>query len=151
MTDYRKQQLAAAALIDSGDYTAEQIADIYGWIKPKPKPPERSAPEQTPPEQSGTTGHKKTLTAPTKCGIIKSIKRHIRRAKRTKEVHTMTIYGRAITNDDMRNIADYMQDDLREELHGQLAPCSNEEFLREYINRDPDILPLLQSEFDFRL
>lgn len=61
----------------------------------------------------------------------------------------MTVYGRAITDDDMRNIADYMDDTLREELHGKLAPCSNEKFLCEYIKRDPDILEILRNEFDF--
>lgn len=61
----------------------------------------------------------------------------------------MTIYGRAITNDDMRNIAEYMDDEIREELHGKLAPCSNEEFLQAYIGRDPDILDILRNEFDF--
>lgn len=71
--------------------------------------------------------------------------------KRTEEVHTMTIYGRAITDSDMRNIADYMDDAIREELHSKLAPCSNDDFLREYINRDPDILDILRTEFDFKL
>lgn len=45
MNAYRQQQLAAAALIESGDYTAEQIAAIYGWTA-------RAAPEQP-----VTTGH----------------------------------------------------------------------------------------------
>lgn len=61
----------------------------------------------------------------------------------------MTIYGRTITDEDMRNIADYMDDTIREELHSKLAPCTNEEFLRAYIDRDPDILDILRNEFDF--
>lgn len=69
---------------------------------------------------------------------------------RNEEGKTMTIYGRAITNADMRNIADYMDDTIREELHNKLAPCSNEEFLREYIKRDPDIMDILRSEFDYK-
>lgn len=71
MNEYRQQQLAAAALIESGDYTAEQIAAIYGWTA-------RAAPER-----SGTTGHNQTqtLTPRRKCGIIKAIKRHVRRWK----------------------------------------------------------------------
>lgn len=76
MNAYRQQQLAAAALIDSGDYTAEQVAAVYGWIKPKHKPPERAAPEPI------ETGDKRTLTRRRKCGIIKAIKRQIRRWKR---------------------------------------------------------------------
>ena len=77
MNAYRQQQLAAAALIDSGDYTAEQIAAIYGWTA-------RAAPER-----SGTTGHNQTLTPRRKCGIIKAIRRHVRRWKRKQEGKTM--------------------------------------------------------------
>lgn len=52
MNAYRQQQLAAAALIDSGDYTAEQVAEVFGWIKPKHKPPERAAPERSEPPRT---------------------------------------------------------------------------------------------------
>lgn len=146
MNAYRQQQLAAAALIDSGNYTAEQVAEVYGWIKRKP--PERAAPER-----SGTTrqqtGDKNALTPRRKCGIIKAIRRHVNRWKQKQEEKKMTIYGRAITNDDMCNISDYMIDEIREELHGKLAPCSNEKFLQEYIKRDPEILEILRNEFDF--
>lgn len=107
------------------------------------------SPERAAPERSGTTGHNQTLTAPRKCGIIKAIRRHLRRVKRNQEEKTMTIYGRKITNEDMQNIAEYMDDTIREELHGNLAPCSNEKFLREYIKRDPEILEILRNEFDF--
>lgn len=72
MNAYRQQQLAAAALIDSGDYTAEQIAAIYGWTA-------RASPEQS------ETGDKRTLTPRRKCGIIKAIRRHVRRWKRKQE------------------------------------------------------------------
>lgn len=75
--------------------------------------------------------------------------KNARGAWKNEEVKTMTIYGRAITNDDMANIADYMRDDIREELHAQLAPCSNEQFLRAYLDRDPDFIDLLRREFDF--
>lgn len=74
MTAYRQQQLRAAALIEQ-DATAEQIAEVFGWV--------RSA------QQTGTTDTKKTLTVPTECGILVSIRRYIRR--KVKEVHTMTI------------------------------------------------------------
>lgn len=83
MNAYRQQQLAAAALIDSGDYTAEQVAEVFGWIKPKHKPPERAAPER-----SGTTrqqtGDKNALTPRRKCGIIKAIRRYVRRWKENR-------------------------------------------------------------------
>lgn len=75
--------------------------------------------------------------------------KNARKARNNEEVKTMTIYGRAITNDDMANIADYMRDDIREELHAQFAPCSNEQFLRAYLDRDPDFIDLLRREFDF--
>lgn len=136
MNEYRKQQLRAAELIEQGA-TAEQIAAVFNWTK------SRTAPEQI------ETGDKRTLTPRRKCGIIKAIKRHVRRWKRKQEGKIMTIYGRSITNDDMRNIAEYMSDEIREELHGKLAPCSNEKFLREYIKRDPEILEILRNEFDF--
>ena len=73
MNAYRQQQLAAAALIDSGDYTAEQIAEIYGWTA-------RTVPERS------ETGDKMTLTPRRKCGVIKAIRRHVRRWKRKQEV-----------------------------------------------------------------
>lgn len=61
----------------------------------------------------------------------------------------MTIYGREITDEDMHIIAGYMDDEIREELHGRLAPCSAKKFLLEYIKADPAILPNLQNEFEF--
>ena len=61
----------------------------------------------------------------------------------------MTIHGRKITDEDMRNISGYMDDEIREELHGHLAPCSHEDFLKAYIERDPDIIPILENEFEF--
>lgn len=72
MNTYRQKQLAAAALIESGSYTAEQIAEIYGWTA-------RTAPERS------ETGDKKTLTQRRKCGIIKAIRRTCRRLKRKQE------------------------------------------------------------------
>lgn len=63
----------------------------------------------------------------------------------------MTIYGRRITDKDMSNIASYMDDDIREDLHGDLAPCSNEEFINEYLKRDPEFMDLLKTEFEFKL
>lgn len=34
-------------------------------------------------------------------------------------------------------IVTYMNDDIREDVHFDLAPCSEEEFLDEYVKRDP--------------
>jgi hypothetical protein len=75
MNAYRKQQLRAAELIEQGA-TAEQIAAVYGWIRGEP-------------EQSAQTEHNQTLTEPRKCGIIKAIRRHVRRWKRKQEGKTM--------------------------------------------------------------
>ena len=78
MNEYRKQQLRAAALIDQGA-TAEQVAVVYGWIRGEPELPAQ-------------TGYNQTLTAPRKCGIIKAIKRQIRRkTKNYRRAKTMTI------------------------------------------------------------
>lgn len=81
MNAYRQQQLRAAALIEQGA-NAEQVAAVYGWTA-------RAAPER-----SGTTGHNQTLTPRRKCGIIKAIKRHVRRKiknyRRTKTMMTFT-------------------------------------------------------------
>ena len=39
-----------------------------------------------------------------------------------------------ISNELMNNIASYMDDDLREDTHFAVAPCSNEVFITEYYN-----------------
>lgn len=36
-------------------------------------------------------------------------------------------------------VVDLMDDDIREKVHSELAPCTNEEFLRRYLELDPDI------------
>lgn len=61
----------------------------------------------------------------------------------------MTVYGRAIDQETMNNIATYMDDEIREELHRHLAPCTPKEFLEAYLERDPDFEELLKREFDF--
>lgn len=66
----------------------------------------------------------------------------------------MTIYGRKITDEDMKNIATYMDDEIREELHSKLAPCSHEEFIDAYLDKvkfdcDDDFEEILYNEFDF--
>ena len=61
----------------------------------------------------------------------------------------MKIYGRNITEDDMCDIAEYMDDDIRELLHFELAPCSPEEFLKAYIDEDESIIEILKNEFEF--
>lgn len=68
---YRRQQDETHKAIDSGNYAA--ACDITK------KDVREYLPQMTAQERSGTTGHNRTLTAPRKCGIIKAIRRHLRR------------------------------------------------------------------------
>ena len=42
-------------------------------------------------------------------------------------------------------------DEIREDLHFEMAPCEPEEFLRAYVEKDPDFEELLNSEFSIEL
>lgn len=44
-------------------------------------------------------------------------------------------------------IATYMDDEIREQVHGEIAPCLDEEFLKRYVELDPAFNTLLKSEF----
>lgn len=44
-------------------------------------------------------------------------------------------------------IANYMDDNIREQVHNELAPCKPKEFLKRYIELDPEFESLLKSEF----
>ena len=59
----------------------------------------------------------------------------------------MTKYGEKITIDDvlMQDIATYMDDDIRESLHGHIV--GNEEFLVEYLKYDPEFEEILNDQF----
>lgn len=65
-----------------------------------------------------------------------------------------TIHGHVPTQEDLDNIASYMDDECREDLHMEIAPCTPEYFLSEYIwkysNSDPDFYSILEDEFGFR-
>lgn len=65
----------------------------------------------------------------------------------------MLVYGRKITNDDMSEIASYMDDEIREIVHSELAPCTHEEFLKRYLELDEDeeFIELLERQFDFEM
>lgn len=56
-----------------------------------------------------------------------------------------------LNQEEMDTIASYMDDEVREDLHGDLAPCEPNEFLLEYIKRDPSFEELLISEFDIEV
>ena len=67
----------------------------------------------------------------------------------TEEV--VTVHGHIPTDEDLEDAADYMDDECRDDLHIEVAPCSPEYFLREYINRysgiDPDFEDVMREEF----
>lgn len=44
-------------------------------------------------------------------------------------------------------IVNYMDDDKREAVHFELAPCTKTEFINRYIELDPDFEDLLDFEF----
>ena len=51
----------------------------------------------------------------------------------------------------MDTIASYMDDDKREQVHAELAPCEPEEFLKRYLELDTDFTQLLKNEFDIEI
>lgn len=51
----------------------------------------------------------------------------------------------------MDAIAACMDDDKREQVHFELAPCDPEEFLKRYLELDPDFENVLKSEFSIEL
>lgn len=61
----------------------------------------------------------------------------------------MERYGEdfTLTRELMDAIVNYMNDDVREKVHLELAPCEPEEFLKRYLELDPDFSELLKSEF----
>lgn len=65
----------------------------------------------------------------------------------------MTRYGEnfKMEQDLMDAIAIYMDDEKREQVHNELAPCSPEEFLKRYCELDEDFADLLESEFSIEL
>jgi len=62
------------------------------------------------------------------------------------------VHGKLLNGNDrvMFDIASYMDDDIREQVHAELAPCTNDEFITRYLELDPDFEDLLVNEFNFR-
>lgn len=52
-----------------------------------------------------------------------------------------------MSDDLMDTIATYMNDEKREMVHGELAPCTHEEFIKRYLEFDPDFEGVLWKEF----
>lgn len=65
----------------------------------------------------------------------------------------MTRYGEKfdLKQDLMNTIATYMDDDIRETVHQELAPCTPEKFLKRYLELDPDFEELLENEFSIEM
>lgn len=52
-----------------------------------------------------------------------------------------------LTDELAETISSYMNDEIREELHNEIAPCTFNKFLKEYCDRDLDFEDLLENEF----
>ena len=65
----------------------------------------------------------------------------------------MTRYGEEykLSEELLDTIATYMDDDKREKVHFELASCEPEEFLKRYLELDPDFGDVLKSEFSIEL
>lgn len=48
-------------------------------------------------------------------------------------------------------IAGYMNDEIREQVHAELAPCTPDEFLTRYLQLDCECIKLLLSEFNIEI
>ena len=44
-------------------------------------------------------------------------------------------------------IVNLMDNEIREQVHMELAPCTDEEFLARYLELDPEFESVLESEF----
>lgn len=56
-----------------------------------------------------------------------------------------------LTQELLDTIATYMDDEIREDVHAELAPCTPEEFLKRYVELDPDFEEILNSEFSIEM
>lgn len=65
----------------------------------------------------------------------------------------MKRYGEefTLTQELMDTIGSYMDDEKRETVHFELAPCEPEQFLRRYLELDPDFINLLNDEFEIEI
>ena len=65
----------------------------------------------------------------------------------------MTRYGEEykLSEELLDTIATYMDDDKREKVHFELAPCEPEEFLKRYLELDPEFEGVLKNEFSIEL
>ena len=54
-----------------------------------------------------------------------------------------------ITQELLDEIATYMNDDIRESMHGDYD--NPEEFLKVYVEKDPDFTEILKTEFNIEM
>ena len=52
---------------------------------------------------------------------------------------------------DLDAIVNLMDDDIREKVHFEMAPCTEESFLKRYLQLDPDFENVLQTEFGIEM
>lgn len=48
-------------------------------------------------------------------------------------------------------IAIYMEDDIREQVHSELAPCTPKEFIKRYLELDPEFEEFLRNGFNIEI
>lgn len=56
-----------------------------------------------------------------------------------------------VSDEVMEMLEIYMDDELRERAHYNVAPCSNDAFLKEYCKLDDTFAELVQKEFGLDL
>ena len=56
-----------------------------------------------------------------------------------------------LTQEKIDVIATYMDDEIREKVHSELAPCSPKDFLEKYVEYDPRFADVLKIEFSIEL
>lgn len=56
-----------------------------------------------------------------------------------------------ISDEVMEMLEIYMDDELREKAHYNVAPCTNDEFLKEYCKLDVTFTEFVQKEFGLDL
>ena len=56
-----------------------------------------------------------------------------------------------ITQDQMDAIAVLMDDEIRERVHGELAPCEPIAFLKRYCELEPSFETVLKNEFGIEI
>lgn len=52
---------------------------------------------------------------------------------------------RTITDAELGTLLPYMKGDIREYCHRQMAPCTPNEFIDEYLDRDPDFIEIVND------